>query len=262
MSNDDGEVYRQLALFSQTLLNRDGIPPVPVEVKELYHTLRNELLQRQTQHLATIYHTPYPISSFALEHQYRFEVQLEALRQVYLCHSGQKIRIDPFDPPEGIDLVTQRRLREWYTDMVDEYSRRFARTSRPSPNSMVQTPSPDWVVQTPSYEIPVNEVSYFQVNHPSQRPPVFPAPPPLLRQVGRMSVESTLLPAPKTSTPVSTGGTACVVCTESAASVCLVPCGHLVLCNPCVQQAAQHTPVIKCPMCRQIVTQAVQTYVP
>ena len=52
---------------------------------------------------------------------------------------------------------------------------------------------------------------------------------------------------------------ACVVCTERAAQVCLVPCGHVPFCVECETKAA---PLRQCPVCRGAVERSLQIYFP
>jgi len=49
----------------------------------------------------------------------------------------------------------------------------------------------------------------------------------------------------------------CVICMEGAASHVFVPCGHLAVCERCVQMAC-----VQCPVCRQDVERVVRVFRP
>ena len=46
------------------------------------------------------------------------------------------------------------------------------------------------------------------------------------------------------------GAVQCPICIQAAASVVLVPCNHLMLCEKCYADMLQRSKKIECPMCR------------
>jgi len=76
-----------------------------------------------------------------------------------------------------------------------------------------------------------------------------------------------LLPPVEDAKDKMDGGAQCVVCFEMhAGRVCLTACGHMHVCNVClhtvVADAKKAGKKPKCPLCNEIITQAVRCYSP
>ena len=61
-------------------------------------------------------------------------------------------------------------------------------------------------------------------------------------------------------TEIKPGTKLCCVCMELAVSVCLVPCGHTILCSRCSSRHGLSRMDYKCPECRSHVEQAIKIF--
>ncbi len=78
---------------------------------------------------------------------------------------------------------------------------------------------------------------------------------------------TTNLPKEKPSLPLPEdrqGIRVCSICCDAVANVCLVPCGHIVTCIPCVHTLSRNLEArpskIACPVCRMLVNKAIETF--
>ncbi|RYH25228.1 RING-HC finger protein [archaeon] len=68
--------------------------------------------------------------------------------------------------------------------------------------------------------------------------------------------------SPHRKTPPKPLESFCVVClTNPVSSVAFVPCGHQVMCLPCLQDSTKRKDLL-CPLCRQVIKQRITIYKP